>query len=86
MACHVIRLLTATECGACARGLPPGYAVITDLIEDPVYVAVCDGCTSGLDGAPVARQLLAAVRVARSGRRPAESPAPGTGHLSGSDL
>ncbi len=51
MACHVIRLLSATECGACARELPAGYAVITDLIEDPVYVAVCRGCTSGLDGA-----------------------------------
>ncbi len=83
MACHVLRLLAVTECGACARALPPGYAVITSLIEDPVYVAVCDGCASGLDGARAARQLLAAVRLARSGRQaanltPAASDTPGT--------
>ncbi len=58
MACHVIRLLSDTECGACAGELPAGDAVITDQIEPPVYVAVCDGCTSGLDKAGHALRLL----------------------------
>ncbi len=58
MACHVTRLLTETECGACAGELPAGYAVITDEIEHPVFVAVCEGCTSGLPGAEQATRLL----------------------------
>ncbi len=69
MACHVIRLLTATECGACAGDLPAGYAVITDEVEHPVYVAVCEGCQSGLPGVEAARQVLESVGAARSGRR-----------------
>ena len=65
MACHVIRLLTDTECGACAGELPAGYAVITDEIEHPVFQAVCQGCTSGQPGAEAARKVL------ESARRPA---------------
>ncbi len=69
MACHVIRLLSATECGACAGELPAGYTVITDEIERPVYVAVCGGCTSGLPGIDAAREVLEFKGAARSGRR-----------------
>ncbi len=58
MACHVIRLLSETECGACAGDLPAGYAVITNQIKPPVFVAVCDGCTNGLDNAGQALRLL----------------------------
>ncbi len=35
---------------ACAGDLLAGYAVITGEIEHPVFVAVCEGCTSGLPG------------------------------------
>ncbi len=58
MACHVIRLLSDTECGACAGELPAGHAVITDEIEHPVFVAVCEGCTSGLPGVDRAIRIL----------------------------
>ncbi len=68
MACYLIRLLTATECAACAGELPAGYAVITDEIESPVFVAVCDGCQLGLPGLEAARQVLESVGAARSGR------------------
>ncbi len=67
MACHVIRLLSATECGACAGDLPAGDAVITDQIEPPVYVAVCDGCTNGLDNAGQALWLLESRKSSRRG-------------------
>ncbi len=69
MACHVIRLLTDTECGACAGELPAGYAVITDEIEHPAFQAVCEGCTSGLPGVEAARRVLDFLGAARSGRR-----------------
>ncbi len=65
MACHVIRLLLETECGACASDLPVGYAVVTDEIEHPAYVAVCRGCTSGLGGAERAARLLESLRIQR---------------------
>ena len=55
MVCHVLRL--ETECGACGRPVPLGRVLITDQIEPPVYVVVCEGCTSGLDGARVAATL-----------------------------
>ncbi len=57
MACHVIRLLTETECGACAGELPAGYVVITDEIEPPIFVAVCNGCEDGLEGADRAARI-----------------------------
>ncbi len=58
MACHVLRLETESECGACGRAVSAGYLVITDQIETPVYVVVCKGCTRGLDGEEEALQLL----------------------------
>ncbi len=67
MACHVIRLLADTECGACSGDLPAGYAVITDEIEHPVFQAVCTGCQSGLPGIETARKVLAFLGAA--GRR-----------------
>ena len=48
MACNAVRLLTETDCGACGRTVPAGYAVITDEPEYPVWLVVCTGCTSGL--------------------------------------
>ncbi len=67
MACHVIRLLSDTECAACAGELPAGDAVITDEIEAPVYVAVCEGCTSGLPDAEQAMRLLQSRKSSRRG-------------------
>ncbi len=67
MACHVIRLLADTGGGACAGELPAGYAVITDEIEHPVYVAVCEGCTSGLDSAGRAIRRLRLHKTSRRG-------------------
>ncbi len=67
MACHVIRLMAATECAACAGELPPGYAVITDELEYPVFVAICEDCTAGLDGATRAVRVMGSVAIARSG-------------------
>ncbi len=67
MACHVIRLLTSTECGACAGELPAGYAVITDEIEHPVFQAVCTGCTSGLPDSEQAIRLLQSRKSSRRG-------------------
>ncbi len=63
MACHIIRLLSETECGACGHELAAGLAVATDLIEDPVFVVVCRGCTDGLPDAEYAIQLLESARV-----------------------
>ncbi len=62
MACHVLLLDAESECGACGRDVPAGRVVITDEIETPVYVVVCEGCTSGLDGVWVALRLLDAHR------------------------
>ena len=67
MACHVIRLLSDTECGACAGELNAGYAVISDEIESPVFVAVCEGCTSGLPGIEAARKVLDFLKSSRRG-------------------
>ncbi len=67
MACHVIRLMDATECGACSGELPAGLAVITDELERPVFVAVCDGCTSGLPDSRRAIQLLESRKSSRRG-------------------
>ncbi len=75
MTCHIIRLLSETECGACARELPAGLAVATDLIEDPVFVAVCRGCTDGLPDAEHAIQLLESARVQGAARLIPEPPA-----------
>ncbi len=60
VACHVLRLGTESECGACGRDVPAGYQVITDQIEAPVCVVVREGCTSGLDGVRLALRLLEA--------------------------
>ncbi len=54
MACHVLRLETESECGACGRAVAAGYRVITNEIETPFYVVVCQGCTPGRDGARAA--------------------------------
>ncbi len=58
MACHVLRLETESECGACGGAVPAGYRVITDEIEMPIFVVVCEGCTSGLDGGNTALRLF----------------------------
>ncbi len=60
MACLVIRLNLDAECGACGRTVPPGLAVITDQIEPPVLVPVCEGCEPGLDGVAAAAALRGA--------------------------
>ncbi len=39
--------------------VPPGRAVITDQIESPVFVPVCEGCELGLDGVAAAATLRA---------------------------
>ncbi len=66
MACQILRLSAASECGACGCEVPAGYRVITNQIEVPIYVVVCEGCTSGLDGVRVALGLLEARRRAGS--------------------
>ncbi len=66
MACHVLRLDVAAECGSCSRLAGPGRVVITDQIEPPVYVVACPECAPGLDGAELA------IRV--RDRAPALSP------------
>ncbi len=63
MACLVMRLSLDAECGACGRTVPPGRAVITDELEPPVFVPVCEGCEPGLDGVAAA----AALRGAKTG-------------------
>ncbi len=68
MACHVLRLTSESECGACSRAVPAGYAVITSQIEPPLYVVVCGDCSPDLDGARVALKLVESVGAARSGR------------------
>ncbi len=60
MTCLVIRLRLGAECGACGRTVPPGRAVITDQIEAPVFVPVCEGCELGLDGVAAAAALRGA--------------------------
>ncbi len=74
MTCLVIRLSLDAECGACGRTVSPGRAVITDQIESPVFVPVCEGCELGLDGVAAAARLR--------GMKPAEdSKVPGPGQL-----
>ncbi len=57
MTCLVIRLSLDAECGACGHTVPPGRAVITDQIESPVFVPVCEDCELGLDGVAAAATL-----------------------------
>ncbi len=63
LACHVLRLNAESECGACGCDVPAGYRVITDQVETPFYVVVCEDCTSGLDGVRVALRLLEALAI-----------------------
>ncbi len=60
MACHVLWLEAASECGACGHDVPAGYRLITDEFTSPAFVVVCEDCTSGLEGVQVALHLLAA--------------------------
>ncbi len=69
MACLVIRLSLDAECGACGGTVPPGHAVITDEIESPVFVPVCEGCEPGLEGVAAAAALR--------GMKPAREAGPG---------
>ena len=58
-----------SECGACGRDVPAGRVVITDEIEAPVYVVICEGCTQGLDGVGPALRLLQTLTRRRQPRR-----------------
>ncbi len=73
MACLVIRLSLDAECGACGRTVPPGRAVITDQIEAPVFVPVCEGCEPGLDGVAAAAALRGVQTPAAASKRRRES-------------
>ncbi len=80
MSCLVIRLSLDAECGACGHTVPPGLAVITDQIEPPVFVPVCEGCELGLDGVAAAAALRGAKpggcsKAARSGQDRTRAPA-----------
>ena len=74
MACNVVRLLTATDCGVCGRTVAEGYAVITDEVEQPVWLVVCEGCEDGLTGLDRAQRVLEFKGAARSGRRTPGNP------------
>lgn len=52
MTCYITHMPSGTECGTCAGELAAaGYAAVTDEIEvHAAFVAVCEGCTSGLRG------------------------------------
>ncbi len=53
----MIRLSLDAECGSFGRTVAPGRPAITDEIEPPVFVPVCSGCGSGLDGVAAATTL-----------------------------